>query len=89
MLVPTGVFVQDLREPSITLLSDPETLQSDVPLPGSHDVLMAEAEDDRRLDFIGYILEKSVKTRSRVRKLLGATPTTSSSATGGLPPMLC
>jgi hypothetical protein len=35
-------------------------LQSDVPPPGSRDVLMAEAEDDWRLDFIAYILEKRV-----------------------------
>jgi hypothetical protein len=25
VLVPTGVFIQDLRKPSIRLLSDPET----------------------------------------------------------------
>jgi hypothetical protein len=43
-LVPAGVFVQDLRKPSTRLLSDPETLPNDVP--GSCDVLMAEAEDD-------------------------------------------
>jgi hypothetical protein len=43
-LVPAGVFVQDLRKPSIRLLSDPETLHSDTP--GSRDVLMAEAEVD-------------------------------------------
>jgi ribonuclease HI len=30
-LVPAGVFVQDLRKTSIRLLSDLETLQSDVP----------------------------------------------------------
>jgi ribonuclease HI len=28
VLVPTGVFIQDLRKPSIKLLSDPETLLS-------------------------------------------------------------
>jgi hypothetical protein len=54
------MFVQDLRKPSIRLLSDPETSQSDVPPPGSRDVLMTEAEDDWRLDFIAYILEKRV-----------------------------
>jgi hypothetical protein len=43
-LVLAGVFVQDLRKPSIRLLSDPETLHNDIP--GSRDVLMAEAEDD-------------------------------------------
>jgi hypothetical protein len=60
VLVSVGVFVQDLRKPSIKLLSDPETLQSDVSPPGSHDVLMAEAGDDWCLDFIAYILEKRV-----------------------------
>jgi ribonuclease HI len=59
-LVPTGVFVQDLRKPSIRPLSDPKTSQSDVPPPGSRDVLMAEAKDDWCLDFIAYILEKRV-----------------------------
>jgi hypothetical protein len=57
-LVPADVFVQDLRKPSISLLSDPETSPSDVP--GSRDVLMAEAEVDWRLDFIAYIVEKRV-----------------------------
>jgi hypothetical protein len=57
-LVPVGVFVQDLRKPSIRLLSDPETSPSDIP--GSRDVLMAEAEVDWRLDFIAYIVEKRV-----------------------------
>jgi ribonuclease HI len=45
-LVPADVFVQHLRKMSIRLLSDPEALQSDVPPPGSCDVLMAEAADD-------------------------------------------
>jgi hypothetical protein len=45
-LVPADVFVQDLRKPSIRLLSDPETSHSDTPPPGSRDVLMMEAEDD-------------------------------------------
>jgi hypothetical protein len=57
-LVPAGVFVQDLRKPSIRLLSDLETSHSDIP--GSRDILMAEAEDDWRLDFITYIMEKCV-----------------------------
>jgi ribonuclease HI len=59
-LVPAGVFVQDLRKPLIRPLSDPEMSQSDTPPLGSHDVLMAEAEDDWRLDFIAYILEKRI-----------------------------
>jgi hypothetical protein len=59
-LVPTGVFIQDLRKPSIRLLSDPETSHSDTPPLGSHDVLMMEAEDDWRLHFIAYIMEQCV-----------------------------
>jgi ribonuclease HI len=57
-LVPAGVFIQDLRKPSIRLLSDPETSPSDVL--GSRDVVMMEAEVDWRLDFIAYIVEKHV-----------------------------
>jgi hypothetical protein len=57
-LVPAGVFVQDLRKLSIRLLSDRETSPSDIP--GSRDVLMAEAEVDWRLDFIIYTVEKCV-----------------------------
>jgi ribonuclease HI len=57
-LVPVGVFVQDLRKPSIRLLSDPVTSPSDVR--GSRDILMAEAKDDWLLDFIAYIVEKRV-----------------------------
>jgi ribonuclease HI len=59
-IVPAAVFVQDLRKPSIKLLSDPEMLQSDVPPSGSHGVLMAEDEDDWHIDFIAYILEKRI-----------------------------
>jgi ribonuclease HI len=57
-LVPTGVFVQDLHKPWIRLISDPETSHSDTL--GSRDVLMAEAEDDWRLDFIAYIVEQRI-----------------------------
>jgi hypothetical protein len=57
-LVPVGVFVQDLHKPSIRLLSDPETSHNDTL--GSHDVLMVEAEDDWRLNFIAYIVEQHV-----------------------------
>jgi hypothetical protein len=34
-LVPAGVFILDLRKPSIRLLSDLETLHSDTPPPGA------------------------------------------------------
>jgi hypothetical protein len=57
-LVPTGVFVQDLRKPLIRLLSDPETSPRDIP--GRRDVLMAEAVDDWHLNFIAYIVEKRI-----------------------------
>jgi ribonuclease HI len=57
-LVPADVFVHDPHKSLIRLLSDPETSPSDVL--GSLDVLMVEAEDDRRLDFIAYIMEKRV-----------------------------
>jgi hypothetical protein len=57
-LVPAGVFLQDLRKPSMRLLSDPETLPSDVL--GGRDVLMTKAEVDWRLDFIAYIVEKRI-----------------------------
>jgi ribonuclease HI len=57
-MVPTSVFVQDLCKPSIRLLSELETSHSDIP--GSRDVLMAEAQNDWRLDFIAYIVEKRV-----------------------------
>jgi hypothetical protein len=60
VLVPAGVFVQDLCRPSIKLLIDPETLPGDAPPQGGRDVLMTEAEDDWRLDFIAYILEHRV-----------------------------
>jgi ribonuclease HI len=44
-LVPAGICIQDLRKPSIRLLSDRETSSCDVPPPGGRDVLMTEAED--------------------------------------------
>jgi hypothetical protein len=44
----------------IRLLSDPATSPSDVTLSGSREILMTEVEDDWRLDFITYILEKRV-----------------------------
>jgi ribonuclease HI len=60
VLVPARVFLQDLRKSSIRLLSDPETSSGDMPPPDGRDVLMVEAEDDWRLEFIAYILEKHV-----------------------------
>jgi hypothetical protein len=57
-LVPASVFLQDLRKPSMRLLSDPETSPSNVL--GGRDVLMTKAEVDWRLDFIAYIVEKRI-----------------------------
>jgi ribonuclease HI len=45
-LVPAGVSIQDLRKPSIKILSDLEPPASDTPPQGSRGVLMAEVEDD-------------------------------------------
>jgi hypothetical protein len=58
-LVLVGVFVQDLRKPSIKLL-DPDNLarppnnQTSAP---PRDVLMSEKEDDWRKPFIDFILD--------------------------------
>jgi ribonuclease HI/probable phosphoglycerate mutase len=58
-LVPTGVFVQDLRKPSIKLL-DPDSLdppQHDQAPAPPHDVLMSEKKDDWRKPFLNFILD--------------------------------
>jgi hypothetical protein len=69
-LVLTSVFIQDLCKPSIRLLSNPETSPTDVL--GSHDVLMAQAEVDWRLNFITYIMEKSVfEDKVKREKIVG------------------
>jgi ribonuclease HI len=57
VLVPTSVFVQDLRKPSIKLHSNPEPLAGNTPPHGNRDILMAEAEDDWHLGIIAYIVE--------------------------------
>jgi hypothetical protein len=73
-LVPARVFVQDMRKPSIRLLSDPETSHNDTP--GSRDIFMVEAEDDWRLDFITYIMEKRVPEDNVEReKIVRRAPT--------------
>jgi ribonuclease HI len=61
-LVPTGLFVQDLRKPSIKLLDldNPEPLPSDQNSAPPRDVLMSEKEDDWRKPFIDFILDKLV-----------------------------
>jgi ribonuclease HI len=65
-LVPAGVFIQDPRKPSIRLLSNPDMSHNDTP--GSRDVFMVEDEDDWRLDFIAYIVEKRVPEDKVERK---------------------
>jgi ribonuclease HI len=61
-LVPAGVFVQDLRKPSIKLLNPdnpepPPKYQNSAP---PRDVLMSEKEDDWRKPFIDFILDQLV-----------------------------
>jgi hypothetical protein len=56
-LVPTGVFVQDLRKLSIMLL-DPDNsdqAQPELTTVPPHDVLMIEKEDDCREPFLAFI----------------------------------
>jgi ribonuclease HI len=61
-LVQAGVFVQDLRKPSIKLLDpdNPEPPLKDQNLAPPHDVLMSEKEDDWRKPFIDFILDQLV-----------------------------
>jgi ribonuclease HI len=61
-LVPAGVFVQDLRKPSIKLLDpdNPEPPPNDQNSAPSRDVLMSEREDDWRKPFIDFILDQLV-----------------------------
>jgi hypothetical protein len=61
-LVPAGVFVQDLRKPSIKLLDpdNPKSSSNDQNLAPPRDVLMSEKEDDWRKPFIDFILDQLV-----------------------------
>jgi hypothetical protein len=58
-LVPPGMFVQDLRMPSIKLLDsdNPDLPQHDQTSAPPSDVLMSEREDDWRKPFIDFILD--------------------------------
>jgi hypothetical protein len=61
-LVPVGVFVQDLRKPSIKLL-DPDNLelhQHDQTSAPPRDMLMSEKENDWCKPFIDFILDELV-----------------------------
>jgi ribonuclease HI len=61
-LVPAGLFVQDIRKPSIKLLDpdNPEPPSNDQNPTPPHDVLMTEKEDDCRKPFIDFILDQLV-----------------------------
>jgi hypothetical protein len=61
-LVPAGMFVQDLRKPSINLLDpdNPEPSPNDQSSAPPHDVLMSKKEDDWRKPFIDFILDQLV-----------------------------
>jgi ribonuclease HI len=61
-LVPAGVFVQDLRKPSIKLLDpdNPEPPSKDQNSAPPRDVLMSEKENDWRKPFIDFILDQLV-----------------------------
>jgi ribonuclease HI len=61
-LVPAGVFVQDLRKPSIKLLDpdNPEPPPNNQNSTPPRDVLMSEKQDDWRKPFIDFILDQLV-----------------------------
>jgi hypothetical protein len=61
-LVPAGVFIQDLRKPSIKLLDldNPEPSSNDQSSTPPRDVLMSEKKDDWRKPFIDFILDQLV-----------------------------
>jgi hypothetical protein len=61
-LVPAGVFIQDLRKPSIKLLDldNSDLPQHDQTSAPPRNVLMSEKEDDWRKPFIDFILDQLV-----------------------------
>jgi hypothetical protein len=61
-LVLAGVFIQDLRKPSIKLVvhNNPEPPSNDQNLAPPCDVIMTEKEDDWRKPFIDFILDQLV-----------------------------
>jgi hypothetical protein len=71
-LVPVGVFVQDLRKPSMKLL-DPDN-----PEPPPHnqnsapprDVLMSEKEDDLRKPFVDFLFDQLVLDNKAERECI-------------------
>jgi ribonuclease HI len=69
-LVLAGVFIQDLRKPSIKLLDpdNPEPPPNDQTPPPPRDVLMSEKEDDWRKPFIDFILDQLVPDEKAERE---------------------
>jgi hypothetical protein len=69
-LVPAGVFVQDLRKPSIKLLDsdNPEPPQHDQTSAPPRDVLISEKEDDWCKPFIDLILDQLVPDNKAERE---------------------
>jgi hypothetical protein len=61
-LVPAGVFVHNLRKPSIKILDpdNPEQSSNDQNPAPPRDVLLAEKKDDSRKPFIDFILDQLV-----------------------------
>jgi ribonuclease HI len=73
-LVPTGVFVQDLRKPSIKLLDldNLSVVQHDLTPAPPCDMLMIEKEDDGREPFLAFLRSTSPKRQSRMRAYYAA-----------------
>jgi hypothetical protein len=71
-LVPAGVFVQDLRKPSIKLLDpdNPESSSNDQNLAPPRDMLMSEKEDDWCKPFIDFILDQLVPDEKAERECI-------------------
>jgi hypothetical protein len=69
-LIPAGVFVQDLRKPSIMLLDpdNPESPSNDQNSAPPRDVLMSEKENDWRKPFIDFILDQLVPDDKKERE---------------------
>jgi hypothetical protein len=59
-LVPAGVFVQDLRKPSIKMLDpdNPDQAQPNLTPASPRDMLMIEKEEDWREPFLAFLLDQ-------------------------------
>jgi hypothetical protein len=71
-LVPAGVFIQDLRKPSIKQLDmdNPDLVQPDQTPAPPHDVLMIETKDDWREPFLAFLLDQRVpKDKARSERI--------------------